>query len=545
MESIDPGTMSIDFKFRDFFHPLRIFRFRRFLEASQWWEPEALEAYQRRQLGRMVRHAYENVPYYRELFVRLKLHPEDIHGPEDLQRLPVLTRHDVRKNRERLVARGFQRHRPVLYRTSGTTGEPVAFYLDRNANVLEFCYYWRYWSWAGYRPGQPFADLGLQAFLDRDLEAPVGWSPFLRKLSLNAARLSLQTVETFVRAMERHRVLFLKGPPSGLHTLARLLEEKGLGVELRAVFTTGETLLPGQREAIQAAFHGPVLDSYGHMERTVGISQCPEGSYHIHPEYGVLEIERLDHLSSDAVTVGTAIGTSLHNLAMPLLRYRIGDLIEVRAGRPRCACGRSLPLCERILGRSQDLLVTRDGRYVTNAFIIFHAVPGVSWFQIVQHDLEHFELVVEADEAFTPEEESRVIRTLARLVGPAPYRGATDHEGRSRMRGRSEIPERGFPGDRGSGGMKAQFSLAKKIARLALRHPVYTRALVRKKIRLARRFPVDPAKPGERRSRTSAARVQAGAHLPVQPAVPRLFSVGRGGVVPAGGRGSRDAGQNR
>jgi phenylacetate-CoA ligase len=198
-----------------------------------------------------------------------------------------------------------------------------------------------------------------------------------------------------------------------------LLGRGGIELTLEAVFTTGEMLLPQQRQTIEAAFHCPVLDSYGHMERTVGISQCAHGGYHINPEYGVLQVEKVEHLSTDAVTVGAIVGTSLHNLAMPLIRYRSGDLIEIRPGRPRCKCGRSLPLCERILGRTQDVLVTRNGRYVANAFVALNTVQGITWFQIVQHDRDRFEIVVEAGAAFTAEEEGKMKATFGRLVGPS------------------------------------------------------------------------------------------------------------------------------
>ncbi len=233
--------MSVDFKAKNFFYPLRLLRFHRFLEESQWYEREKLEAYQRRKLEEILRHAYETVPYYRELFDRLKLRPEDIKGPEDLDKIPPLTKETVRENGARLTARNMGRYRPVRQRTSGTSGEPVEFYLDRHANVLEFCYYWRYWSWGGYRLGRPFAELGLHAFLDTDLNADVRYSRLTRKLDLNAARLSLENLEAFVRALERHRIAFLKGPPSGLHMFAQLLESEGYDVGLEAVFTTGES----------------------------------------------------------------------------------------------------------------------------------------------------------------------------------------------------------------------------------------------------------------------------------------------------------------
>lgn len=411
--------MAIDFKLKDFCHPLPILRLRRFLERSQWADEADLERYQGDRLRATVRHAYARVPYYRALFDRLGLRPEDIDGPQDLEALPVLSREDLRVRGPQLMATDLWRHRPVRYRTTGTTGEPATVYLDKHTNVLEFCYYWRYWSWGGYRLGRPFAELGVHAFLGADPRAEMRYTPWTRKLDLNAARLGGVAVVEFAGALRKHRVAFLKGPPSGLHVFALLLERARLEVALEAVFTAGETLLPHQRQAIERVFHCRVLDSYGHMERTVGISQCPDGGYHVNPEYGVLEVEKIDRLSTDSLTVGTIVGTSLHNRAMPLLRYRTGDLIELRPGRPRCRCGRSLPLCERVLGRTQDVLVTRDGRYVTNAFVVFHGVPGVAWFQIVQHERDRFEIRVQAEEAFTAAEEDKVKASLGRLLGPA------------------------------------------------------------------------------------------------------------------------------
>jgi len=130
-------------------------------------------------------------------------------------------------------------------------------------------------------------------------------------------------------------------------------------------------------------------------------------------------VERVDELSTEETEVGRVIGTSLHNFAMPLIRYRTGDLIEIKRDEKRCACGRGLPLCARILGREQDLLVTPDGRYIANAAILFNFVKGVQGFQIVQHERDRFVVRVVADAEFTSKERDRVVRTLRRLVGPA------------------------------------------------------------------------------------------------------------------------------
>jgi len=406
--------MSVELRFGDFFHPLSIVALKRFMDRSQWFDGETLRQYQLRRLNQILRHACDQSPYYQERY------PRRIESLDELKTLPVLTKELLRTHGRALLAANHRRFHPIPCQTSGTTGSPVRFYLDKSANVLEFCYYWRYWGWAGYRLGVPFADLGLHYFLDRDVERVSHFDPLTRRLSLNAAQLSEKNVGELARAIRRHRARFIKGPPSGLFMLATLLERQGIrDLSMAGAFTTGECLHSHQRRAIERVFSCRVQDSYGHMERTVGVCQCPEGGYHINSEYGILEMERVDELSTEETEVGRVIGTSLHNFAMPLIRYRTGDLIEIKRDEKRCACGRGLPLCARILGREQDLLVTPDGRYIANAAILFNFVKGVQGFQIVQHERDRFVVRVVADAEFTSKERDRVVRTLRRLVGPA------------------------------------------------------------------------------------------------------------------------------
>jgi phenylacetate-CoA ligase len=409
--------MSIDFKLRDFFYPASILRLRLFLEKSQWFSEEALQEYQLKRLKMILNHAYDKVPYYRTLFNELKLKPNDFKRLEDLKKIPPLTKEILKNNRQSLMAADIQKYKPVPYQTTGTTGEPVKFYLDKSSNVLEFCYYWRHWSWAGYRIRMPFAELALQHFADSDIKKLIDYSPVTNRLVMNTSRISHETIDVITKEIKKHKILFIKGSPSTLHLMAMLLEQKGRTMPLKAVFTTGEIVLPMQREKIEKIFLCRLLDSYGHMERTVAISQCPQGNYHINSEYGILEVDENNEMSSDEKVTGNVLGTSLHNLAMPLIRYEVGDIVEIKRQKHRCSCGRGLPVCERILGRKQDIIVTPDGRFITNLFILYNNLEGVGWVQMVQDKVDVLRVELYKDAGFKPESEKKFLIKLKEILG--------------------------------------------------------------------------------------------------------------------------------
>lgn len=388
--------MSVEFKIRDFLYPLSILKLRAFFEKSQWFQEEKLQEYQLERLKLILSHAYQNVPYYRNLFDRLKLKPEDFRNFKDLKKIPVLTREGLRKNFNLLRARNYKKFKPSLYRTSGTFGEPAEFYLDKSSNVLEFCYYWRHFSWAGYRLGAPFAEFSLHHFLEADIKDIAHYSFLTNRLILNPAQISNYNIDKFIKKIKKYRPLFLKGSPSTLHIFSILLEKNGyLDLNLKAVFTTGEKLLPHQRQKMEKVFGCQVLDSYGHMERTIAISQCPSGSYHINSDYGILDIEARNEITDpEGKETGEMVGTSIYNFAMPLIRYKTGDLVEMNSFYENCRCGRGLPTVKNIFGRVQDIVVTPDQRYLTNIYIIFNFIEGVLSYQIHQRSREELFLKI-------------------------------------------------------------------------------------------------------------------------------------------------------
>ncbi len=409
--------MGIEFKLKDFFYPLSIIKMGLFLNKSQWYSSAKLKKYQEKRLAQIVNHAYENVPYYTDLFDSLNLKPSDFKSIGDLQKLPLLTKKLLRENFDKLTARNVKKYHPVLYKTSGSTGEQVEFYLDKTANVLEFCYYLRHWSWGGYRLGRRFAELTSDRFLRREnMDKTCHFSLLTNRLQINSMMISENNVYKIAGCLRKYKPLFLNGLASSLYVLALLFRKNGVSdISFKAVFSQGETLSADYRKEIEDVFSCKTYDSYGHMERTVAICECPQGGYHLNSEYGLAEFIEKEYTKK--YFTAKIVGTSLHNFAMPLIRYEVNDRVKVSVSEVKCRCGRSLPLIEKINGRKEDVVITPDERIITDLFTVFEQIEGIEMGQIVQTKKDKIVLKIAKGKGYTDSEEKKLISILRKIVG--------------------------------------------------------------------------------------------------------------------------------
>ena len=413
--------MPVDFSIRKFFTPARIWRLRRFFERTQYREPARLRAWRDRRLAEVVRVAYERVPYWRDLFDAHSLKPNDIRTVADLERVPTLSRDAVRSQRARLLAPG---RWTQTVRSSGTSGKPIAIHMDRSANALEFVYYWRHFSWAGYRLGDRIAQFEVYHFVQRPkpLTQACVLQRVTNRLCLNSLALSHERIGELAEGLRRYRPTLIKGRPREVYLLALLLREHGLDdIRLNGAFTAAENCLPQYRRTIEAVFGCKVFDSYGHMERAVAISQCEAGGYHVNADYGVMELVDLEPRGPEGEVMGRVLGTTLHNFAMPLLRYEVGDLIEPYPGPepPRCPCGRALPLVTMPHGRQEDVVITPEGHVVSFIYNVFAHVVVVEFGQIIQDARDHLRVLIVPGEQWGAAQDEELKVLLRRFLGPA------------------------------------------------------------------------------------------------------------------------------
>ncbi len=125
------------------------------LEKSQWWSKSEIENYQNEQLSKLVKHAYDTVPYYNKIFKKNKLKHSDIKTKKDLYKIPILTKEIVRENWKQLISDGYKKKELILIHTSGSTGKALEFYLTREALQFQWAVWWRFRKRFGINLGEP------------------------------------------------------------------------------------------------------------------------------------------------------------------------------------------------------------------------------------------------------------------------------------------------------------------------------------------------------------------------------------------------------
>jgi phenylacetate-CoA ligase len=216
------------------------------------------------------------------------------------------------------------------------------------------------------------------------------WNPALRQLYMSAYHLAPDLVPYYLDAIARYRITYLFGYSSGLHALAEAALRLGRSdLRLAVAITNAEPLFDHQRRAIEAAFRCPVRETYGLAEIVAGGSECARGSLHLWPEVGIVEtLEGANHVGVGAT--GDLVSTSLLNADMPLIRYRTGD--AVRLSTAVCACRRAMPVIGALEGRSDDMVVMRDGRRIGRLDTVFKAGLDIAEAQIIQETFTRFRI---------------------------------------------------------------------------------------------------------------------------------------------------------
>jgi len=393
-----------------------------FLE-SESHDADRLRAYQDERLRVVVSHAYETVPYYRRLMDGLRLRPADIRTADDLPKLPVLTKDEIRANLEDMISSAVDRKKIRKVFTSGTTGDAVNFYWDRRVDVVNNVCLWRARRWAGFEFGEPYATLLGKLIMNPARKRPPFWRfnrPWNQML-MSSHHLTVENLPHYLRAIRDNGIAALDAYPSTVAVIARYLESVGEYLPLKCVFTTAEPLHEPDREIISDRFQCGVFDGYSQAERVVYSAECDHHrGHHLFEEYGICEIVDDDGAPVPDGTPGRLVGTGLHNMAMPLLRYDVGDVAS--RSTEQCTCGRGLPLMGLVATRQGDIVSTPDGRLLPPLMVLrpFMYVEGIKASQFVQHSLKDYTARIATDRELTDEEVQELISNLCtRLGGPA------------------------------------------------------------------------------------------------------------------------------
>lgn len=393
----------------------RLVQYRSLLD-SQWMSAAQLEALRVRRLNEILAHSYAHSSFYESLWGRAP----QLASTAELAQLPLVDKRMVRDNLESIIASAPGREQLIEAKTGGSTGTALKVYFDERCQQWRNAAAMRSDGWAGWRAGMLVAALWGTPPVPKTLKERLRNALHDRLFFLDTMNLNPQTMRDFAMQLRRRRPGGLFGHAHSLFVFARFLEESREEVPPpQAIIATSMMLLEAEREVIERVFRCQVTNRYGCEE--VGLIACEcerHDGLHVNAEHVVVEILRGDGTACAAGEEGQIVVTDLINRGMPLIRYAIEDM-GVWSAR-QCACGRQLPLIERLVGRRADFLERRDGSLVAGVSLVektVTAISGIEQLQIVQSALDRFELNVVPAGGYGGESQAQLEGVLREVFG--------------------------------------------------------------------------------------------------------------------------------
>lgn len=258
----------------------------------------------------------------------------------------------------------------IPHETGGTTGTPVCIFYDTKTANARAASMRRWEIFAGmnspyeklFYMGRPSFELINNKTLwgNRGEKFYGSYSSISRRGFLASTNLSNEIMHKYCNLIEKCKPSFLKGYASGLYLLAEYCLRNNRKFDfIKAVLTSSDMLSPKQRHITELAWNCPIYDRYGMGEEVATAVECHlHNGYHIDMVKCLIEVidQNGDHLTNQT---GDIIGTNLTNYAMPLIRYRVGDIGSLT--HSYCQCGRQSYMLAKIEGRKSDSIQTPDG----------------------------------------------------------------------------------------------------------------------------------------------------------------------------------------
>lgn len=389
------------------------------LREAETWSRDQIRDHQSSRLRRIVGAAYDASSYYRRIFDARGLSPADITTVDDLGSLPILSKSDVKANASQLLT-GSPDRDWLSGHTSGTTGSPLSLWYDRETCVMTNAVDRRHKMWAGMSSSDWIGLFLGRAVVPINQDGGAFWRTnwVQRQIWFSSFHMSPDNLDSYVDEIRSRRLEFLEGYPSTLYILANHVRSRNAKLPMTAVITSSETLHPIQRTAIEEAFDCQLFDFYAQAERVVFAGECSHHTgKHVAEEYGFLEIVDDNGRAVEDGVLGHVVGTSLYNAAMPLIRYRTGDVSAIVTGE--CQCGRIHRRLRDVTTKAEDMVITPDGRLISPSILThpFKPFASIDKSQIIQIARDEIVVKIVPGSGYTEEVEKELTARLRERLG--------------------------------------------------------------------------------------------------------------------------------
>lgn len=376
----------------------------RYLMKNQWKPFKELKEEQEAYLRRAIHFYYDNVPYYRKLFNRLNLSPDSIRTVKDLEKLPILTKEIIKQNWEDFKPVNLNKMKYYIFSTGGSVGKPFVHRLSKFDRFFGGAMMYRGWGYGGYRLGDKVAIFGGASLnIGTKFRLVTRMEEIGRNVRMfSSFDMSNREMEQYARMINDFKPRFIRGYAGSIYFFAKWIEENDIRIHKPvSAFLTAEKLYPHMREKIGNVFSCDVFDNYGLNDGGISAYECPEHmGLHIDTERSIMEVVDENGCQLDEGE-GRILATSLHNYAMPFVRYDTGDLGYII--KDTCSCGRGHRLLKEVVGRTADMLVTPEGKNV-HGYLFVHMLRDygneIKEYQVVQETVDKIQIKLVVEDGF-------------------------------------------------------------------------------------------------------------------------------------------------
>lgn len=411
------------------------------LKKLQFTSRENLLKRSEKKIRRILYHAYENVPFYKMMFDEHGITPKDFQSIEDLQKFPIITKTDLKKNfPTKVKAKNIPKKRFYLESTSGSTGMPFQFFIDKSASSVRNASRFLFNDWAGIQPASkriwicgPRPHIASSTKCTNQTSIISLTKEKIANILLGQTKThhisSFEITQNNMKDIINNIITinpdYIESYASVLIKLAKALKVYHLSPpsNLRTIISTSETLIPIEKTLIESAFGCKVVNRYGCVEFTGSVAQiCPKNNkvFHINTESVFLEVVGDNGKHVAPGEQGKIVITDLHNYTMPFIRYDTGDYATWGG---KCNCGRGFPILTEIGGRSVEYLHTSSKKSLSAGelghflFCLKDYVNYLKEYQAIQYKINEVQFLVVPEKKFDSSIEARLQNDLKSFLG--------------------------------------------------------------------------------------------------------------------------------
>jgi len=370
------------------------------LHESDEFNYVELQRLQNEKLRNLLLHAWRNIPYYSYLLNKCGVVKKNM--KIDMNRfheIPLLDKVTIRNNFDNLKTKDLEDGEWYFNTSGGSTGEPVQLIQDANYMEWKMAVKSYFDEWTGFNVGCRKLKLWgseRDLFVGRENSKIRILKWLHNEIWINTFKMTPEKMRLYVNKINTFKPIQILAYVESIYELALFIEKEKMCVySPKSIMTSAGSLFPFMREKIEKVFQAPVFNRYG--SREVGDIACEcdhKKGLHVSSLTHYIEILKPDGTSAELEENGEVVITTLNNYAMPLIRYRIGDIAAWSS--ETCSCGRSSPLLKQVKGRVSDTFVTQEGDQVHGEYFthLFYFRKWVRRFQVVQEDFEFISVLI-------------------------------------------------------------------------------------------------------------------------------------------------------